>query len=293
MEVHLIDGTYELFRAHFGAPAHRNAAGMEVGAARGLLRSLSAMMRDPACTHAAIAFDQEIESFRNAMFSGYKTGEGLEPELYAQFPLAEQVASALGIVVWPMVEFEADDAMAAGAARFAAYDEVERIHICTPDKDLAQCVRGKRVILHDRMRERLTDEEGVWAKWGVGPESIPDLLGLMGDSADGIPGIPRWGQKSSSLVLARYTHIEDIPDDAADWDIKVRGAAGLATRLAELRDDALLYKRLATLREDVPIEEDLDALEWRGARRAELESLVDTLDDRGALARIDRWRDEA
>jgi 5'-3' exonuclease len=291
MEVHLIDGTYELFRAHFGAPSHRTARGQEVGAARGLLRSLSAMLRDPTCTHVAIAFDHVIESFRNDLFAGYKTGEGLEPELHAQFPLAEAVSEALGLVVWPMIEFEADDALATGAARYAGHAEVERIHLCTPDKDLAQCVRAKRVVLHDRMRDRLIDESGVWEKWGVGPASIPDLLALMGDTADGIPGIPRWGLKSSSTVLARYERIEDIPEDAADWDIAVRGAAGLAARLAEGREDALLYKRLATLREDAPIEGTLDDLEWRGARRPAFEALVETLEDRGALGRIARWRD--
>ncbi|MDE0911286.1 MAG: flap endonuclease, partial [Myxococcota bacterium] len=196
MNLHLIDGTYELYRSYFGAPKTRGPGGVEVGAVRGLLRSMIALLRQNEVTHVAIAFDHVIESFRNDMFDGYKTGEGIEPELWAQFPLAERAAAALGLVVWPMVDFEADDALATAVERFGKHKSVERIYICSPDKDLAQCVEGERVVLFDRMRDRIIDEKGVHEKWGVGPGSIPDLLALMGDSADGIPGIPRWGQKS-------------------------------------------------------------------------------------------------
>jgi 5'-3' exonuclease len=292
MKVHLIDGTYELFRAYFGAPKSRAADGREVGAARGLLRSLGALLRQPDCTHVAIAFDHVIESFRNDLFAGYKTGEGIEPDLWSQFPLAEEVAHALGIVVWPMIEFEADDALATAAARFEKLESVEQVCICTPDKDLAQCVRGDRVVLLDRMRDRMIDEAGVREKWGVEPGSIPDFLALMGDSADGIPGIPRWGQKSSATLLAQYGHIERIPEAETDWTVNVRGAKSLAINLAARRDDALLYKRLATLREDVPLSEKLDDLKWRGARRTKLVPVSEAIGDPRAAQRIDTWRPE-
>jgi 5'-3' exonuclease len=289
MQVHLIDGTYELYRSYFGAPKAQRG-GREIGAVRGLLRSLLGLLRNPECTHVAIAFDHVIESFRNDLFDGYKTGDGIDPELWSQFPLAEEIAHALGIVVWPMVEFEADDALASAATRFAKDTRVERVVLCTPDKDLAQCVQGKRIVMWDRMRDRVIDEEAVRAKWGVGPESIPDLLGLMGDSADGIPGIARWGLKSTSIVLAEYGSIEAIPDDAEHWGMKVRGATTLANNLAQQRNDALLFKRLATLRRDVPISENLDDLRWRGARRAELERIAAMIGDEGVLARITQWR---
>ncbi|MBW2386704.1 MAG: flap endonuclease [Deltaproteobacteria bacterium] len=292
MNVHLVDGTYELFRSYYGAPSATGSDGREVGAARGLLRSLGALLREPGCTHVAVAFDHVIESFRNDLFDGYKTGEGMEPELWAQFPLAEQVVHALGMVMWPMFEFEADDALATAAKRFSASKQVDRVYICTPDKDLAQCVRGDRVVLLDRMRERVIDEAGVAEKWGVAPASIPDWLALVGDSADGIPGIPRWGAKSSASVLAALGQIEKIPDDPEHWPVKVRGAAGLARNLAEARDDALLYKRLATLRDDVPITETLEDLEWRGARRGALEKLVEVIGEGRIFDRIDRWRDD-
>jgi 5'-3' exonuclease len=289
MQVYLIDGTYELYRSFFGAPkAQRD--GREIGAARGLLRSLLSLLRKPECNHVAIAFDHVIESFRNDLFDGYKTGDGIDPELWSQFPLAEEIAHALGIVVWPMVEFEADDALASAATRFAKDTRVERVVLCTPDKDLAQCVQGKRIVMWDRMRDRVIDEEAVREKWGIGPESIPDLLGLMGDSADGIPGIARWGLKSTSIVLAEYGSIEAIPDDAEHWGMKVRGAKTLANNLAERRNDALLFKKLAILRRDVPIAENVDDLRWRGARRAELERIAAMIDDEGVLARITQWR---
>jgi 5'-3' exonuclease len=291
LDVHLIDGTYELFRSFYGAPGARGPAGNEVGAARGLLRSLIALLREPGTTHVAIAFDHVIESFRNDLFAGYKTGDGIEPELLAQFGLAEEVASALGLVVWPMIEFEADDALATAAARFAKSKRVDRVLLCSPDKDLAQCVIGTRIVLLDRMRERIIDEAGVTEKWGVGPDSIPDLLALMGDSADGIPGVPRWGAKSCAAVLSEYRSIEKIPADPEKWRVKVRGAATLARTLVEHLDDALLYRRLATLRTDAPIEEKVDDLLWTGADRAALESVCDKLGDRRTLERIDRWRD--
>jgi 5'-3' exonuclease len=289
MQVYLIDGTYELYRSFFGAPKAQRE-GREIGAVRGLLRSLLSLLRKPDCNHVAIAFDRVIESFRNDLFDGYKTGDGIDPELYSQFPLAEEVAHAAGIVVWPMVEFEADDALATAAARFAKDTRVERVVLCTPDKDLAQCVEAKRIVMWDRMRDRVIDEEAVREKWGVGPESIPDLLGLMGDSADGIPGIARWGLKSTSLVLAEYGSIEAIPDDAEHWRVRVRGAKSLANNLAQQRNDALLFKRLATLRRDVPISENLDDLRWHGARHAELEHIAAMIGDEGVLTRVTQWR---
>lgn len=292
MQLHLIDGTYELFRAYYGAPSASNSAGQEVGATRGLLRSLAALLRDPDCTHVAIAFDHVVESFRNDLFEGYKTGEGIEPELADQFSLAEEAARALGLAVWPMIEFEADDALASAAHRFRELSSVKQILICSPDKDLAQCVTGDDVVLWDRMRDRIINEAGVQQKWGIKPTSMPDWLALVGDPADGIPGIPRWGAKSASLILGAYDHIEEIPLEASDWSVKLRGAAGLAQRLAEQRDDALLYKRLATLREDVPLPEDLKQLKWQGARRADLQDLTQRLGEPRLLDRISQWQDD-
>jgi 5'-3' exonuclease len=263
MLLHLVDGTYELFRAFYGAPSARDDRGREVGATRGLVRSLTALRRDASVTHVAVAFDHVIESFRNELFPGYKTGEGIDPELWAQFPLAEQAVRELGITVWPMVEFEADDALASAAARWRDDPRVEKILICTPDKDLAQCVRGERVVLWDRMRRRLIDEAGVREKWGVPPASIPDWLALVGDAADGIPGLPGWGAKSAAAVLAVHGSIAGIPDDPARWGTAVRGAAKLAATLRARRTDAALYRRLATLREDVPLAESLPDLAVR------------------------------
>ena len=289
MQIHLIDGTYELYRSFYGAPAATAPDGQEVGGTRGLLRSLAALLRRADCTHVAIAFDHVIESFRNDLFAGYKTGEGIDSALYAQFPLAEAAAEALGITVWPMVDFEADDAIATGAARWSAVSSVERIVICSPDKEFAQCVEGNRIVLWDRMRDKIIDEAGVAEKWGVSPASIPDLLALMGDSADGIPGIPRWGQKSSATLLAEYRSIEAIPGDCGDWAVPVRGAAGLSAQLEENREDALLYKRLATLRRDVPLDEKLVDLRWRGARRSKLEALAKSIGDTRLVDRITTW----
>jgi 5'-3' exonuclease len=279
VDVHLVDGTYELFRAHFGAPPATAPDGAAVGATRGLLRSLQALLREPGVTHVAVAFDQVVESFRNRLFPGYKTAEGVPPELLAQFPLAEEATRALGLVTWPMVEFEADDALATGAARFAGAPGVERVLLCTPDKDLAQCVRGARVVGFDRMRRRVLDEAGVRARFGVGPESIPDWLALVGDAADGIPGVPRFGEKSASAVLGRWAHLEAIPDDPSRWDVPVRGAAALAASLAGHREAAGLYRTLATVRTDVPLAEDLEALRWRGASADRLAALGARLGD--------------
>ena len=264
MRAHLVDGTYELFRAWFGAPP-AEVGGREVGAARGLLRSLAALLRGGEVTHVGVAFDHVIESFRNELYDGYKTGAGLDPDLVGQFELAERVAAALGARVWPMVEFEADDALATAAARLADDAAVEQVVIASPDKDLTQCVRGDRVVTWDRMRGITLDEPGVVAKFGVGPASIPDWLALVGDTADGIPGVPRWGAKSAAAVLARWRHVDDIPDDPTAWEIKVRGAASLAASLAAHRDEARLWRRLATLRTDAPIETGREALAWRGA----------------------------
>ena len=291
MRLHLVDGTFELFRAHFGAPPALAPDGREVGATRGLLRSLLALLREDGVTHVAVAFDQVIESFRNGLFAGYKTAEGLPPELLAQFPLAESAARALGVVVWPMVDFEADDALATAAARWSDADGVEQVVICSPDKDLAQCVSERRVVMFDRIRRKETDEAGVLEKFGVAPSSIPDLLALVGDDADGIPGVPRWGSKSAATILKRYGLLDQIPDDPAAWDVPVRGAAALGDQLREHRDRARLYRTLATLRRDVPLTESLQDLEWRGAKRDELTAFCRTIGDEGFLERVKRWRD--
>ena len=291
MRIHLVDGTYELFRAYFGAPKATSARGVEVGATRGLLRSLLALLREHDVTHVACAFDHVIESFRNDLYEGYKTSAGVDATLLDQFPLAERAAHALGLVVWPMIEFECDDALATGATRWQDAPGVEQVLLCTPDKDMAQCVRGSRVVCLDRMRRRTLDEPGVVAKFGVGPASIPDWLALVGDAADGFPGVPRWGEKSAAAVLAVYGHIEAIPERETDWRVTVRGAGSLAASLREHREEAYLYRRLATLRTDVPITEDLDDLRWRGARREELTRLCREIDDEAWLERITRWRD--
>ena len=286
MQIHLIDGTYELFRAFFAVPKGERPGGVEVSGARVLLRSLAAWLTRGEVTHVAAAFDTVIESFRNRLFAGYKTGEGIDPDLFAQFPLAERITHALGIATWSMIEFEADDALAAFAARAEADPRVTRVFLCTPDKDLAQCVRGERVVLCDRHRGVLTDEAGVIAKFGVPPASIPDFLALVGDTADGIPGVPRWGAKSAAQLLARWGALERIPPDPALWQVKVRGAENLARSLAEHREAALLYRRLATLRLDVPLPETTDELAWRGARRAELLALCGELGDSVTPERI-------
>ena len=269
MKLYLVDGTYELFRAYFALPSMTAPGGREVGAVRGLTQSMLSLLRQEEVSHIACAFDHVVESFRNELFAGYKTGEGVPLDLKEQFELAERAVSALGVTVWPMVEFEADDALGAAASRWQDSPNLEQIVICSPDKDLAQMVVGDRVVCLDRRREVVLDQAGVEQKFGVAPESIPDYLALVGDSADGIPGVPRWGAKSTAQVLARYQHIEDIPQDPLLWDVKVRGAKGISGSLAEHYEEALLYRRLATLRLDVPLPETLEELEWRGVRREE------------------------
>jgi 5'-3' exonuclease len=292
VRVHLVDGTYELFRSFYGAPPATGRNGQEVGATRGLLRSMLALLRDPETTHVAIAFDHVIESFRNDLFSGYKTGAGIDSALWAQFPLAERAAKALGMVVWPMVEFEADDALASAADRWADDPRVDQVLICSPDKDLGQCVRGQKVVLVDRRRQEVYDEARIVEKFGVGPAAIPDLLALVGDEADGIPGIPRWGMKSAAAVLAEYGHIDRVPDDAEQWTVKVRGAKALAESLRDRREQARLYRTLASLRRDVPLpERELDELRWRGADRAGLTELCELIEDPRALDRVTAWRE--
>ena len=274
MKVHLVDGTYELFRHFYGSPPHRNAAGREVAAARGVLSSVLQLLADGA-THVGVATDHVIESFRNELWPGYKTGAGIDPDLWAQAWPLEDALGALGVLVWPMVDLEADDALASAAAVAGDDPEVEQVLICTPDKDLAQCVRGERVVQLDRRRDVVVDEGGVVAKFGVGPASIPDYLALVGDSADGFPGIPGWGTKSAATVLARWGHLEDIPEDPADWDVTVRGAAKLSATLRASYDDALLFKDLATLRQDRALLSSVHDLRWTGPS----EALADTCEE--------------
>ena len=289
MKIHLVDGTYELFRSFYGPPPKKAPDGREVGATIGLLRTLLFLLNDSGATHIACAFDHVIESFRNDLFEGYKTGEGIDPDLFSQFEIAEQAVSALGIVVWPMVEFEADDAIAAAAVRFQDDPAVEQVVICSPDKDLAQLVMGDHVVCWDRRREIIYDEAAVIKKYGVSPESIPDYLALVGDAADGIPGIPAWGAKSVSTVLSRYPHIEEIPTDTDDWGISAGRARRLAENLEANRDDALLYRRLTTLRTDVPIDEGLDDLEWLGAPESFKQFCLEIGAEK-LLDSVSRWR---
>ena len=263
IEVHLIDGTYELFRHYYALPSARTADGQEVAAVRGVLGSILAMTREGA-THLGVATDHVIESFRNDLWPGYKTGEGVEPDLLAQFPLLEQALAALGITVWPMVEYEADDALASAAARAAEDARVKRILLCTPDKDLAQCVRGTRVVQLDRRRRVLRDEAGVVEKFGVAPASIPDYLALVGDAADGYPGLRGWGARSTALLLARYAHIEDIPPSFLDWGVTVASPKALAEVLRREHAQALLFRDLATLRSNLDIFTSVDQLRWVG-----------------------------
>jgi 5'-3' exonuclease len=274
MQVHLVDGTYELFRHHFAVPSHLDPGGMEVAAVRGVLGSVMAMLEQGA-THVGVATDHVIESFRNDLWAGYKTSAGMPPELLAQFPLLEDALVALGVAVWPMVDLEADDAMASAAAVAQADKRVERVFICTPDKDLGQCVEDPLVVQVDRRRDTLIDEAGVRDRFGVAPRSIPDYLALVGDSADGFPGLPGWGAKSTAAVLARYEHLDAIPDDARAWDVDVRGAAKLASTLATARAAADLFLDLATLRTSADVGT-VDDWEWSGPR-SELEQWADRL----------------
>lgn len=267
MQIHLVDGTYELFRHYYALPSARDAGGREVGAVRGVLASLRGMI-DAGATHIAVATDHVIESFRNDLWPGYKTGEGIEPDLFSQFPLLEETLSAAGFVVWPMVEFEADDALAAGAAAAARDPRVERVVICSPDKDLAQCVSGTRVVQLNRRTRVEYDEAGVVGKFGVSPASIPDYLALVGDAADGYPGLPGWGAKSTAAVLAKFIHIEGIPSDWGEWRVNAAHAGALAQTLAEQYDLAVLFRKLATLRTDIRLFDDVEQLRWNGPTQA-------------------------
>lgn len=292
MQLHLIDATYELFRAYHALPPIEAPDGTNVAAVYGLLGSVLSLLKDPAVTHLGFATDHTVESFRNQLFAAYKTGDGVPEELMRQFPLAEEGLAALGLVVWPMVEFEADDAIAAAAHRYA--DAFDKVLLCSVDKDLAQCVRGDHVVLWDRRRERIYDEAGVRAKWGVAPRSIPDLLALIGDAADGLPGIPGWGQKSAAAVLDVYGTVADIPLDPAAWardGVKVRGAERLARALAERREDALLYRRLATLRTDVPLTETVEDLRWKGCPRERFAEFCERMGFKKMVDRPTRWRE--
>jgi 5'-3' exonuclease len=289
MRLHLLDGTYELFRSYFGAPPRRGPAGEEVGAVHGLVSSTLRLLEAGGVTHLAAAFDTEIRSFRNDRFPGYKTEEGVPAELLAQFPLAEDALHAVGVVVWPMLEFEADDALATAAYLYA--DQVDQVILMSPDKDLAQCVVGERVVAFDRRKGVFMNEQGVWDKFGVAPESIPDYLGLVGDSADGLPGLRGWGAKSSSTLLAEYGHIDRIPLDPSVWKPPVRGAERLAGSLRDGLEDALLYRELATLRRDVPIREALADLEWRGVPQARFLEFCDRWGFGGLKERPHRWHE--
>jgi len=286
MKVHLVDGTYELFRYHFALPSHVTAAGREVAATRGAMGTVLQLLEEGA-THVGVATDHVIESFRNDLWPGYKTSAGMPPELLGQFGLLEDGLAALGVAV---VEYEADDALGAAALVAAADPEVEQVLICTPDKDLGQCVQGDRVVQLDRRKGIVFDADGVREKFGVAPTSIPDYLALVGDSADGFPGLPGWGAKSAAAVLARYERLEDIPPSGADWDVNVRGGGELAVTLREQFELALLFRRIATVETDAPTITSVAELEWRGPR-PELVAMGEQLDARGLVERAVKLAD--
>jgi 5'-3' exonuclease len=295
MQVHLVDATYELFRAHFAPrPPVVGRDGQVLSGVSGLVDQLLFLLREQGATHVGCATDRVIRSFRNELYEGYKTEAGMPPELLAQFPIAEQAIEALGLVLWPMVEFEADDAIAAAAERFAADKRVEKVVVCTPDKDMAQLVVDERIVLWDRRRDLTYDDAGVRAKWGVAPESVPDRLALVGDAADGYPGLPGWGDKSASAVLARYGHFESIPANGSTWDVAgLRNPVGLATTLRDRMAEALLYRDLARLRTtadgvEIP-QRDVDELEWGGADRSAWEAFCDEWDLSRLRSRPHRW----
>ena len=288
VRLHLLDGTYELFRAFFGFPLRLASDGREVGATLGIIETTLSLLREPGVTHLGVATDTVIESFRNEMFPGYKTGEGVEPNLMAQFPLAERALEILGVVCWGMIEYEADDAIATAALRWV--EDVEQVVIATPDKDLTQCVIGDRIVTLNRRQQSIMNEDGVRAKFGVSPESIPDYLALVGDTADGVPGLPGWGPKSASTVLARWRKIEAIPPKARDWEVTVRGGDKLAATLVERRVDAFLYRDLTTLRLDVPLTETLADLEWHGVKKDQFLELCDELGFDDVRTRPHKWQ---
>jgi 5'-3' exonuclease len=277
MEIHLVDGTYELFRHYYAVPSARDRDGREIAAVRGVLTSVLGMIKAGA-THVAVATDHVIESFRNDLWPGYKTGAGIDPDLLAQFPLLEETLAAAGVVVWPMIEVEADDALAAGAELAARDPRVDRVIICTPDKDLAQCVRGTRVVQLNRRTRVTMDEAGVIQKFGVPPESIPDYLALVGDAADGYPGLQGWGAKSTAAVLAKFRHIESIPDDSGAWHVNAANARSLAATLVRDSEQAMLFRTLAILRTDITLFEDVDELRWDGPTPA-LDAIAKRFDE--------------
>jgi 5'-3' exonuclease len=265
MDVHVIDGTYELFRYFFAVPSATDVHGQEIGAVRGVATSILSMIESGA-THIGVATDHVVESFRNDLYPGYKTSQGVQPELLSQFPILEEALDAMGVVVWPMVHHEADDALASAARKAAQDDRVTKVFICTPDKDLSQCVAGTRVVQLDRRRNILRDEAGVVAKFGVKPQSIPDYLAVVGDSADGFPGLPGWGAKTAALTLSQYPHLEDIPKNWQAWHPSIRKARLLSESLFDAWNDALLFRTLATLRLDVPVFDTVEDLRWKGPR---------------------------
>jgi 5'-3' exonuclease len=265
MDVYLVDGTYELFRHFYAVPSASDASGQEIGAVRGVVTSVLSMIERGA-THLGVATDHVVESFRNDLYPGYKTSEGVAPELLSQFPILEEALEAMGVVVWPMVYYEADDALASAASQAAKDDSVNQLLICTPDKDLSQCVVGTRVVQLDRRRDLVRDEAGVVAKFGVKPQSIPDYLAVVGDSADGFPGVPGWGAKAAAGTLSHYSHLEDIPKDWQEWHPSIRKARALSEALFNAWNDALLFRTLATLRLDVPVFDRVSDLRWNGPR---------------------------
>lgn len=293
MKLHLVDATFELFRAFYSRPARRAPDGRPVNAVQGLVDSMLSLLREPDVTHVAAATDHVIESWRNDLYAGYKSSAGVDPDLLAQFDDAERALGALGMPVWAMVEDEADDAIAAAIHRFGHDPRVEQVVICSVDKDLGQLVEGTRVVLRDRMRRVTYDEAGIRGKFGVAPESIPDYLALVGDSSDGFPGLPGWGAKTAAAVLARFGRLEEIPESALDWAIDVRGASRLAATLTQHRAEAILYRRLATLNADadIAVTPTLDALEWHGVPRARFLAMCDELGFDTVRERVHRWRD--
>jgi len=289
MKIHLVDGTYELFRAHFGAPPKKAPDGLEIGATLGLVRSMMLLLSDPEVTHVAVAFDHVIESFRNKLYPSYKSSEGADLVILNQFELAEKMVSALGLVIWPQVKFEADDAIATAVAKFKKVKSVEQIIICSVDKDLTQMVDGDRVVCWDRRREITLNDKGVEEKFGVPPESIPDYLALVGDSADGYPGIQGWGAKSTATVLAKFKHIESIPKDPKKIPLGLGRATTLVENLQTNYKDALLFRELSTLRTDVPLKETLNDLKWQGAY-PRLKKLCEEVGETRIPERVTKWR---
>jgi 5'-3' exonuclease len=289
VKLHLVDATFELFRAYYSRPEEHGPGGRPVNAVRGLIESMLSLLREDDLTHVAAATDHVIESWRNDVYPTYKSSVGMDPQLLGQFDDAERALRALGITTWAMVEDEADDAIAAGVTRIGSDPRVEQVVICSVDKDLAQCVAGERVVLRDRMRTITYDEAGVVAKFGVGPESIPDYLALVGDSSDGYPGLPGWGSKSAAAVLAKFRHLEDIPASPLEWGVPLRNAVRLAATLQQQRADAFLYKRLATLNTDAAISGDLDSLAWQGVPRDEFIGFCDELGFDRIRERVHRW----